>query len=111
MTTPQRRSYGAATQDADALIERKREQACAGEVSRTRQLLTVAELAPGNDASWRALTDPVRRRLSWRINLPGPSNSDPAATAVGAGHAKHLKILYRHARSRAPRFRSDATGE
>ena len=49
----------------DAATSRKRNQACAkvrqGELSRARQVLTAAELAPGTDATWQALTDPARR--------------------------------------------------
>ncbi|CAE7573040.1 unnamed protein product, partial [Symbiodinium sp. KB8] len=49
----------------DAATSRKRNQACAkvrqGELSRARQVLAAAELAPGTDATWQALTDPARR--------------------------------------------------
>ena len=49
----------------DEVSERKRHNACAkvrqGELSRARQVLTAAELAPGTEATWRALTDPERR--------------------------------------------------
>ncbi|CAE7831339.1 CPY1 [Symbiodinium sp. CCMP2592] len=47
------RKSGAQSADAETLAERKREQACtkvkAGELSRARQLLTAAELAPGSE--------------------------------------------------------------
>ena len=53
---------GAAAQDAETVAERRRAQACAkvrlGELSRARHILTAAELAPGNEATWRALTNP-----------------------------------------------------
>ena len=50
---------------AEDVAERKREQACAkvrrGELSRARHILTAAELAPGNEATWRLLAGPARR--------------------------------------------------
>ena len=61
--------------DAEILAERKREQACkkvrAGELSRARQLLTAAELAPGNEATCpprrpRAAVGPPSLRLQLR---------------------------------------------
>ena len=33
-----------------------------GEVSRARHTLTATPLAPGDEATWEALTDPARRR-------------------------------------------------
>ena len=51
--------------DPAAIAERKRHQACfkvkQGELSRARQVLTTCDLAPGTEATWAALTDPVRR--------------------------------------------------
>ena len=41
-----------------------------GEVSRARQLLTAAELAPGTEATWEALTDPERRPPEPRDHMP-----------------------------------------
>ena len=73
----------------DEVCERKRRQACAkvqrGEVSRARQVLTAAELAPGNEATWAALTDPTRRPPVPRAEVPsellspaGPGQSTSA---------------------------------
>ena len=60
--------------DAEALAERKCEQACAkvrqGELSRARHVLTAAELAPGTEATWDALTDPAKRPPEARAALP-----------------------------------------
>ena len=56
------------------MAERKREQASAkvrkGELSRARHLLTAAELAPGNEATWRMFIDPARRPLRPRTAVP-----------------------------------------
>ena len=50
------------------------EAACArarrGELSRARQLLTVAELAPGDEATRAALTDPAKRPPQHREPIP-----------------------------------------
>ena len=58
----------------DEVSERKRHNACAkvrqGELSRARQVLTAAELAPGTEATWRALTDPERRPPQPRSPIP-----------------------------------------
>ncbi|CAJ1362273.1 unnamed protein product [Effrenium voratum] len=52
--------------------ERRMQAACArvrkGEVS--RQLLTAAELVPGTEATWEALTDPERRPPEPRDHMP-----------------------------------------
>ena len=60
--------------DAEALAERKREQACAkvrqGKLSRARHVLAAAELAPGTEATWDALTDPAKRPPEARAALP-----------------------------------------
>ena len=49
--------------DAEAMAERKREQACAkvrkGELSRARSLLTAAELAPGNEGHLASVQTPL----------------------------------------------------
>ena len=110
---------GAQSLDAETVAERKREQACtkvrAGELSRARQLLTAAELAPGNEDTWRALTDPARRPPEPRTPIPravveqrsaGQVQLGPTAVAAAlrdarrggaAGlsgmRAEHLKIL------------------
>ena len=62
---------------------RRRETACAkvrnGEVSRARHVLTSADLAPGDDTTFTALTDPERRAPAPRRPLPtGPSAFQPA---------------------------------
>ncbi|OLP97981.1 132 kDa protein [Symbiodinium microadriaticum] len=110
---------GAQSLDAETVAERKREQACtkvrAGELSRARQLLTAAEIAPGNEDTWRALTDPARRPPEPRTPIPravveqrsaGQVQLGPTAVAAAlrdarrggaAGlsgmRAEHLKIL------------------
>ena len=71
-----------------------------GEVSRARQLLTATELAPGNDATWRALTDPVRRPPARPLQL-GPAATAAAlrdsrlggAAGLSGMRIEHLKIL------------------
>ena len=49
-------------------------QACAqvqrGEISRARQVPTTTELAPGNEATWAALTDPARPPPAPRTEVP-----------------------------------------
>ena len=51
--------------DAEAVAERRREAACArvrrGELLRARHVFTAAELAPGDEATRAALTDPAKR--------------------------------------------------
>ena len=72
-----RRDLGGAAVDAEALEESKRNRACAkvrmGELTRARQVLTAAELAPGDETTYRALTDPRRRP-------PEPRTAVPVAT-------------------------------
>ena len=72
-----RRDLGGAAVDAEALEESKRNRACAkvrmGELTRARQVLTEAELAPGDETTYRALTDPRRRP-------PEPRTAVPVAT-------------------------------
>ncbi|CAE7030091.1 unnamed protein product [Symbiodinium natans] len=64
----------AANLDAEAVAERRREAACArtrqGELSRARQVLTSAELAPGDEATRAALTDPAKRPPQPREPIP-----------------------------------------
>ncbi|CAE7238875.1 unnamed protein product [Symbiodinium natans] len=88
--------------DAEVVAERKREQTCAkGELSRARHLVSAAELAPGNEATWRLLTDPARRlprprtavRLTW-LN---------AGRTVSSGSARLLSRLHCGMRSEAER--------
>ena len=59
--------------DPAAIAERKRHQACfkvkQGELSRARQVLTTCDLAPGTEATWAALTDPVRRPREPRTTI------------------------------------------
>ena len=54
--------------------ERKRQRACAkvrqGELSRARQVPTAAELAPGTEATWDALTDAAKRPPEKRVATP-----------------------------------------
>ncbi|CAE7269436.1 unnamed protein product, partial [Symbiodinium pilosum] len=58
----------------DGAGERKRRRVCAkvrqAEVSRARQVLTAAEIAPGTQATLRALTDPARRPPELRREIP-----------------------------------------
>ena len=104
---------------AEDVAERKREQACAkvrrGELSRARHILTAAELAPGNEATWRLLADPARRPPQPRTPVPSevadyqpssPLQLGPTAIAAALRDAKrggaagltgmraeHLKVL------------------
>ena len=110
---------GATLQDAEALAERKRAQSCAkvrlGELSRARHILTAAELAPGDDTTWRALTDPAKRPPQPRTAIPadllepqadpgiqlGPASVAAAlrdarrwgAAGLSGMRAEHLKLL------------------
>ncbi|CAE7416640.1 unnamed protein product, partial [Symbiodinium pilosum] len=89
----------------DEVCERKRRQACAkvqwGEVSRARQVLTAAELAPGNEATWAALTDrntsPSRaanRGFAGAALAPaGPASPPQRAPGLSGMRAEHLKLL------------------
>ena len=58
----------------EMLAAERRERACAkvriGEVSRARQVLTAAELAPGTEDTFHALTDPERRPPAARTPIP-----------------------------------------
>ena len=60
--------------DPAVASERKRQRACAkvrqGELSRARHVLTAAELAPGTEATWDALTDPAKRPPEARVAPP-----------------------------------------
>ena len=61
-------------EDAASRAVRARERACAqvrrGELSRARQTLTGAPLAPGNEETLRQLRDPARRPPELRRQLP-----------------------------------------
>ena len=61
-------------EDAASRAVRARERACAqvrrGELSRARQTLTSAPLAPGNEETLRQLRDPARRPPELRRQLP-----------------------------------------
>ena len=60
--------------DPAVAFERKRQPACAefrqGELTRTRQVLTAAELAPGTNATWVALTESTKRPPDARFPPP-----------------------------------------
>ena len=60
--------------DTEAAAERRREAASTrarrGELSRDRQVLTAAELVPGNEATRAALTDPAKRPPQPREPIP-----------------------------------------
>ena len=86
---------------AEDVAERKREQACAkvrrGELSRARHILTAAELAPGNEATWRLLADLARRPPQPRTPVPSevadyqpssPLQLGPTAIAAALRDAK-----------------------
>ena len=76
---------GSSGGSADArTAERRREAACTkvrrGELSRARQLLTAAELAPGNAATLAALIDPSKRPPTARDPIPaGVMEFQPAS--------------------------------
>ena len=54
-----------AEETAEAALRQRREAVCRlvrkGEISRARHLLTSGTLAPGDEATWEALTDPAKR--------------------------------------------------
>ena len=103
--------------------ERRREAACArvrrGELSRARQVLTAAELAPGDEATRAALTDPAKRPPQPREPIPPevlqfqpPTPVRLTSTAVArslreakrgsapglsGARAEHYKVLLGHA--------------
>ena len=86
-----------------------------GELTRARHILTAAELAPGDETTYRALTDPARRPPEPRTAVPAAAlQHEPAqpvrltAKAVAAAlrdtrrggaaglsgmRAEHLKLL------------------
>ncbi|CAE7348829.1 unnamed protein product [Symbiodinium sp. KB8] len=76
--------------DPAVAFERKRQRACAkvrqGEFTRARQVLTAAELAPGTEATWVALTDPTKRPPEVFDNATRPYQF---ACARGAGASWH----------------------
>ena len=63
-----------AEEDAEAALRQRREAACRlvckGEISRARHLLTSGTLAPGDEATWEALTDPAKRPAEARTPVP-----------------------------------------
>jgi len=106
--TAQHASRDAASARRGGATERKREQACAkvrqGELSRARHVLTAAELAPGTEATWDALTDfcfpakrppearaaPPQHLLQYRATRPlvftrGGRSATGSASGVGGG--------------------------
>ena len=104
--------------DAEVLAERRHLRACTkvrqGELSRARQVLTAAELTPGNAATWAALTDPVRRppyarteppaelyepmqpvQLSTRAVANALREARGSAAGLSGMRAEHLKLWLR----------------
>ena len=99
----------------EVLAAERRERACAkvriGEVSRARQVLTAAELAPGTEDTFHALTDPERRPPAARTPIPPHDPLDPVqlsawavatalrearrggAPGLSGMRAEHLKLL------------------
>ena len=69
-----RQAVARPTVEAEALETGKRDRACAkvrmGELTRARRVLTASELAPGDEATFRALTDPFRRPPEPRAAIP-----------------------------------------
>ena len=63
-----------AEENAEAALRQRREAACRlvrkGEISRARHLLTSGTLAPGDEATWEALTDPAERPAEARTPVP-----------------------------------------
>ncbi|CAE7397509.1 unnamed protein product, partial [Symbiodinium pilosum] len=61
-------------EDAEAALRQRREATCRlvrkGEISRARHLLTSGTLAPGDEATWEALTDPAKRPAQARTPVP-----------------------------------------
>ena len=109
--------------DTEAVAECRQKAACArarrGELSRARQLLTAAELAPGDEATRAALTDPAKRPPQPREPIPPevlqfqpptPVRLTSAAVArslreakrgsapgLSGARAEHYKLLLGHA--------------
>ena len=90
--------------DPAVAFERKRQRACAkvrqGEFTRARQVLTAAELAPGTEATWVALTDPTKRPPEARFPPPWScSSTNPSVLSSS-----------QHVQSPAPFARPDGVG-
>ena len=87
--------------DPHASMLRRHESACAlvrrGEVSRARHVLTAGPLAPGDEATSQALTDPECRPPEPRMALPPaiPSHEPSAAPTLSA---RAIAIALRDAR-------------
>ncbi|CAE7915925.1 unnamed protein product, partial [Symbiodinium sp. KB8] len=81
-----RRAVARPTVEAEALETGKRDRACAkvrmGELTRARQVLTASELAPGDEATFRALTDPLRRPPEPRAAIPAEAPQHAPAQQV-----------------------------
>ena len=66
-----------------------------GELTRARHILTAAELAPGDETTYRALTDPARRPPEPRTAVPAAALQHEPAQPVrltakaGRGLARH----------------------
>ena len=110
-----RQAVARSTVEAEAPETGKRDRACAkvrmGELTRARQLLTASEPAPGDEATFRALRDPLRRPPEPRAAIPAAALQHARAqqlrrrwlqrsatrrggTAGFAGmRAEHLKLL------------------
>ena len=85
---------------------RRRETACAkvrnGEVSRARHVLTSADLAPGDDTTFTALTDPERRPPRAAPALADRSVGLPTGRAASLDDARCRVGAPRHASGQCP---------
>ncbi|CAE7939482.1 unnamed protein product [Symbiodinium sp. KB8] len=95
-----RQAVARPTVEAEALETGKRDRACAkvrmGELTRARRVLTASELAPGDEATFRALTDPFRRPPEPRAAIPAEAlqrRRRGGAAGLSGMRAEHLKLL------------------
>ena len=81
-----RQAVARPTVEAEALETGRQDRACAkvrmGELTRARQVLTASKLAPGDEATFRALTDPLRRPPEPRAAIPAEALQHAPAQQV-----------------------------
>ena len=84
------------------MLEEACERVRQGQLSRARQALTAAALAPGTDETFRALSDPTRRPPSRRREMPAKVLSHEPAEAVTLSVQQVAESLRSAKRGSAP---------
>ena len=85
-----------------AVLEESCERARQGQLSRARQALTAAAVAPGTDETFQALSDPTRRPPSRRREIPAEVLSHEPAEAVTLSVQQVAESLLSAKRGSAP---------